>query len=154
MTPAQLRQWATAQSLPDAWFVAFDGEENCRPGPLPLVAVVAMAKENGAIAKVAHEAHFNHGKPDWVDLEEDVPAGPSFEIRLQNYISQGWKVTSDGPAGVQLEMPKQLSTAGKFCLVLGLVGLLLAGLGIILLIFAAVDYFILAKPPTMFLPRR
>jgi hypothetical protein len=76
-----------------------------------------------------------------------------FDALLQQALQQGWIVVSDGPSGAQLSKKKTMRGADKVCLVLGIFGLLLYGLGIILIAIAVLDYAFFTKEQTAFLSR-
>lgn len=70
---------------------------------------------------------------------------------LQDWLDDGWKVTSDGPNGMQLER-KTMKGLDKACLVLGVLTLIW-GIGVFFIIIALIDYFALTKPEVKFIAR-
>lgn len=58
---------------------------------------------------------------------------------IKHYTGKGWQVVSQSDNGVQFVKPKAWS---KLLLIGGLLGLVFFGAGLILLIFAAIDYAI------------
>jgi hypothetical protein len=95
--------------------------------------------------------------PDWATTppsQRKTVSAPAFDIVLAGCLSNGWKVTSDGPTGVQLEKPKKMRGLDKVCLVFGLVTLCVFGLGLIFILIAVLDYCFFTKPEMRFLPRR
>ena len=75
-----------------------------------------------------------------------------FNSHLQGYLDDGYEIISDGPSGVQLRGPKVMKTQTKVALVIGAVLVLAWGLGLIIVLFALIDYA-MTKQPTAFLRR-
>lgn len=80
------------------------------------------------------------------------PPQLDFSTRLNEYLSDGYKVLSDGPSGIQLEGPKVMRTQTKVAMLIGAVLVLAYGIGLIIILFALIDHA-MAKPPVVFLPR-
>jgi len=159
MTPKQLAQWAIDKNLPDAWLIAVEGEPMPRQSVLALADAIGLRSVINKPVMIMHESHAQYEEPDWVSFDSEIPPSPSmpdpstFQNRLNAYLNAGWRVTSDGPTGVQLEFEKQMSSGGRTLMTLGVIGLLFFGLGLILILFAALDYWICCKPTTFFLSR-
>ena len=75
-------------------------------------------------------------------------------------MAKKWEVISDGPSGVQLRAPKKLRKfdwlalgLGLLCFGLGFLTVLAYGFGLILVALGLLDYFVLTKAQTVFLPR-
>ena len=66
--------------------------------------------------------------------------------------ASGWEMVSEGTSGAQMKKAKEMSTAAKICIGVGIPGLFLAGLGIILILAGVLEYA-LSKEPTHFLSR-
>lgn len=71
---------------------------------------------------------------------------------LDVLIQRGWTVTSEGASGAQLTKPKEMKTQTKVALVIGAVLILAFGIGLIVILFAMIDYW-MTKPKTHFLSR-
>lgn len=69
---------------------------------------------------------------------------------LRELLTDGWTVQSEGPSGAQLVGHKRARLQTKVAIVVGAVLLLAWGIGLIVLIFAFVDYS-MTKPQTHFL---
>jgi len=100
---------------------------------------------------------FNPGASQ---ADVDQEAATTLQQKIAALVSQRWEVISDGPTGVQLRAPKKLRKLDWLCLALGLVCLGLGfrtaifyGLGLILVGIALLDYAVLTKAETKFLPR-
>lgn len=78
----------------------------------------------------------------------------SFEQKLQNYVTHGWKVISDGQSGVQLEKPKQMKGLDKACLAFGVLTFWIYGIGFFFILIALIDYWLLTKGESVYLPRK
>jgi hypothetical protein len=77
-----------------------------------------------------------------------------FNADVQELIGKGWKVSSDGPTGVQITSPKKMRTLDMICLVIGaLCMLFLWPLGLFLMFIALIDYAVFTKGESKFLPR-
>lgn len=71
---------------------------------------------------------------------------------LRELLTDGWTVQSEGPSGAQLVGHKRARLQTKVAIVVGAVLLLAWGIGLIVLIFAFVDYA-MTKPRAYFLDR-
>jgi hypothetical protein len=70
--------------------------------------------------------------------------------QIEELISNGWRVTSDGPTGTQLEAPKRIRTSELVAIFVGVVLLPFFGLGLFIIGAAVVDY-VRRKPATKFI---
>ncbi|MFA5262343.1 MAG: hypothetical protein WC378_00860 [Opitutaceae bacterium] len=71
----------------------------------------------------------------------------------QQLISEGWKIISDGPSGMQLQEPRRLGNLGKVFLALGILAVLFFWLaGLVLMGFSLAAY-LLSKQETRFFPK-
>jgi hypothetical protein len=84
-------------------------------------------------------------------LVADAPA-LTFETALSTLIAQKWTVVSEGPSGAQLIGEKKMTRQTRLALIVGAVLVLAAGIGLIVMAFALIDYW-MTKPPTHFLSR-
>ena len=74
---------------------------------------------------------------------------------LQTLLDKGWRITSDGESGTQLTGPKKFRPLDFTALITGAALLpFITILGAGLIIAALLDYFLLVKSPTKFLPRQ
>jgi hypothetical protein len=71
---------------------------------------------------------------------------------LESLLNNGWTVVSEGPSGAQLIGEKKMKTQTKVALVIGVVLVLAAGLGLIIMALALIDYW-MTKAPTHFVSR-
>lgn len=69
---------------------------------------------------------------------------------LKRLIENGWEMVSEGPSGAQLKKPKKMRTQTKVVLWIGVVLLVAAGLGVLFIILALLDYA-MQKDQTYFL---
>ena len=77
----------------------------------------------------------------------------SFNIVLEDLLSNGWTVMSDDPTGVLLKEPKKIRKLDVACLVLGVLTLALYGMGIIFILFAVLHYCFFTIPVMRFVSR-
>jgi hypothetical protein len=70
----------------------------------------------------------------------------------EDLIAQGWKITSDGPSGTQLEEPKRMNKREGFAVVAGIALLPAYGFGLIIILAAFVDH-VTRKPNVRFFSR-
>lgn len=78
----------------------------------------------------------------------------TFDEAVKAYHAAGWEVVSDGPTGVKFQGPKKMRGLDKACLIFGLLTFWLYGIGLIFIALAMLDYWLLTKPPTIFLNRK
>ncbi|HVU37781.1 MAG TPA: hypothetical protein VHC95_05560 [Opitutales bacterium] len=90
-------------------------------------------------------------KPSWKREGKDSNQA-NFSAELTDYLSKGWKITSDGPTGIQLEGPKLMKGLDKACLVLGILTFWF-GMGFVFIAVAMLDYWFMTKPEVKFIPR-
>lgn len=76
----------------------------------------------------------------------------SFDEQLHAHLDKGFKVISDGPTGIQLEGPKKMTGLVQGALIIGGLLTFVYGIGLIIVVFALIDYA-MAKKPTVFLHR-
>lgn len=77
----------------------------------------------------------------------------SFTTELNQHTSKGWVVISEGPSGAQLEKPRAMKPVDKLALVVGVLTLPFAGVGLIFIIAAVLDYVFFTKAESKFLDR-
>jgi hypothetical protein len=78
----------------------------------------------------------------------------TFESKLQARLNAGWEVISDGPTGVQLRAQRKMKLLDKLCLIFGAVMLVFVWpLGLLCILVAIIDYYVLTKQQTEFLKR-
>jgi len=82
-----------------------------------------------------------------------APAGPSFESILAEMTASGWQMVSEGSSGAQLKKGKEMSTADKVCIGIGVPLLLMWGVGLLLILIGVLDYAFFTKEQTHFLSR-
>jgi len=115
------------------------------------------------------DGYWHEGMQNWSTVEARWPSemsstrhsvpppvptsDPQYKEILQGLTSTGWVVVSEGPSGVQVRRPRVMRASTKFFFVIGIVGLLAYGLGIIMIILALMDYYVLTKEETYFLNR-
>lgn len=73
-------------------------------------------------------------------------------MRMKELLEQGWRVTSDGPQGTQLEAPKKIKTREIFTALCGVVLIPFFGLGLLVIVAVVIDYH-RRKPETKFIFR-
>jgi len=90
----------------------------------------------------------------------DQDAATALQQHVAKLVAKKWEVISDGPSGVQLRAPKKLRKfdwlalgLGLLCFGLGFLTVLAYGFGLILVALGLLDYFVLTKAQTVFLPR-
>ena len=71
---------------------------------------------------------------------------------LGQYLANGYTINSDGPSGIALTGPRVMKTQTKWAIGISLPLILVAGVGLILLLFALIDYG-MTKGETVFLTR-
>jgi len=67
-------------------------------------------------------------------------------------IAEGWKITSDGPSGTQLEEPKRMNKREGFALIVGIFLIPAYGIGLLVILAAFVDH-VTRKPNSRFFSR-
>jgi hypothetical protein len=112
--------------------------------PFPATAIPARPDTN-PIYPVTNEA----------DLEKTTAQ----QALIAGLVANHWEVISDGPSGVQLRAPRKLKTLDVLSFVLGLASFALGfltpmayGIGLILVVLALLDYFVLSKREIKFFP--
>ena len=73
-------------------------------------------------------------------------------MRMKELLEQGWRVTSDGPQGTQLEAPKKMKGREIFSISCGILLLPFFGLGLLIIAAALIDYH-RRRPETKFIFR-
>ncbi len=68
-------------------------------------------------------------------------AARSYSEVLAELVGSKWTVVTEGPSGAQLKHPRVMRSSTKVILAIGVVGLLAAGVGIILIIAGLIEYF-------------
>lgn len=70
--------------------------------------------------------------------------------QIEELILQGWRVTSDGPTGTQLQAPKRMKNSDLVAMFAGVVLIPFFGIGLFIIGAAVVDY-VRRKPETKFI---
>ena len=83
-------------------------------------------------------------------MRRDMANHDLYAKLLGALVDAGWQVTSEGPSGAQLAKPKEMKLQTKVALVIGAVLVMAWGLGLIIMFFALIDYW-MTKPATHFL---
>ena len=79
--------------------------------------------------------------------------GAQFNQQVQELLGSGWKITSDGPTGIQFSGPKNMRGLDKACLVFGILTFWIYGIGLFFIFIALLDYWLMTKPEEKFLQR-
>lgn len=79
------------------------------------------------------------------ELETETVAG---------LIAKNWKITSDGPAGTQMQGPKEMGWLDKGCLIVGVLTVWFGGIGFLFIGIAMIDYLFLTKGQIVFFPKQ
>lgn len=75
-------------------------------------------------------------------------------IEAARLLTLGWTITSDGPIGIMMTGPKKMRGLDQLTMVAGLVAMLWSWvIGLFLLLLVMLDYSLLTKPETKFIPR-
>lgn len=99
-------------------------------------------------------APFRRGKPAAVfNPDASDEAAGAFQQQIADLVALNWEVISDGPTGVQLRAPKKIKVIDLLCFIVGLPMIIFYGLGLILIGLGLIDYYVLTKAETKFLPR-
>lgn len=72
--------------------------------------------------------------------------------QVSDLIEKGWRVTSDGASGTQLEAPKKMTAREVGAIVCGIVLIPFFGIGLLVIASAVIDH-IRRKPETRFIFR-
>ena len=70
--------------------------------------------------------------------------------QIEELLLKGWRVTSDGPTGTQLEAPKRMRAGEIVAIVAGVVLIPFFGIGLFIIGAAVIDY-VRRKPETKFI---
>ena len=70
----------------------------------------------------------------------------------EDLMAAGWKITSDGPSGTQLEEPKRMNKREGLSILLGVMLIPFFGIGLLVIGAAVVDHF-MRKPSVRFFSR-
>ena len=73
-------------------------------------------------------------------------------MRMQELLEKGWRVTSDGPQGTQLEAPKKMKGREIFSIFCGIALIPFFGLGLLMIAAVLIDYN-RRRPETLFIFR-
>lgn len=77
--------------------------------------------------------------------------------QVAKYTQAGYTIMQDGMSGTQLIAPRKMRGADLAILIIGGVLLFmppLTPLGVLFIIAALIDYYVIVKRPTVFIPRR
>ena len=77
----------------------------------------------------------------------------SYDTALKSALTGGWTMVTEGASGAQLKKAKVMSAADKWCIGIGVVGLVAGGLGVVLILIGVLDYAFFTKEQTGFLSR-
>jgi len=70
----------------------------------------------------------------------------------EDLMSAGWKITSDGPSGTQLEEPKRMNKREGFSILVGVILIPFFGIGLLVIGAAVIDHM-MRKPSVRFFSR-
>ena len=128
------------------------------------VGIMGVSPEDGKM--MWSEIRVQRSVSPFIEVNQPFTAAQKAAAALQRQVAelaaQHWEVISDGPSGVQLRKPKKMKRSGQVWLGLGLLTLILGlvklkalvcGLGLVIIAFVIVDYYVYTKPETKFLPR-
>lgn len=83
-----------------------------------------------------------------------APSSSDIRDQIAHLMKEGWKITADGPSGVQLTAPKKMRVSGKGLMIVGAVlFVIVLPAGILCWMAAGFDYFFFTKSEIRFIPR-
>lgn len=155
----KMTQWPSESEFKAIWQAAQNAAAWDEIDPMVLAEAPHLLDKDWAV--VLRE-NRNDEKEMWQRIKADavvtrsvppnITANSRYKEQLAERIKNGWTVISEGPSGAQLVGEKKMRVLDKACLAFGILTFWIYGIGVFFIIIALIDYWLLTKKPTYFLP--